>query len=202
MASPVAEQKKGQDLQGTSHKSKHPPRSTKSELPVTSESPVTSFLKHRIIIFSRCQESYYQWLRNKLKDKEFGNLVDEVCAVNITNIYSEFIKEIPKCTFAILYHTTKFGRVNITNVTDALYDKELQDLSHHLGKDKVIVVIDDMKVTSTKEKDRILKSQPSIGTLTKELFLFDENKNNLSKQVTCLKTILGEKLIANTEALL
>ncbi|XP_053551025.1 uncharacterized protein LOC128642320 isoform X2 [Bombina bombina] len=76
------------------------------------------------------------------------------------------------CSLVILYHTKTRGRINVTDVTDSLYDKELKELSDVLGKTRVIVVIDDLEDSSYSEKIRILNNQPSIGRLAKELFLF------------------------------
>ncbi|KAG8548348.1 hypothetical protein GDO81_025684 [Engystomops pustulosus] len=104
---------------------------------------------------------------------------DDVHGVYITNNYTDFYSEIRNCSFAILYHTKKHGRLNITDVTDSLYDEELRDLSEYLGKDKVIVVIDDLQKTDSSEKTRILENQPSIGRLATDLFLFNERKDNV-----------------------
>ncbi|KAG8547649.1 hypothetical protein GDO81_027866 [Engystomops pustulosus] len=137
---------------------------------------IKSILK--IGIFSRCAESNYRWLVDWLKTKCLMR-ADDVHGVYITNNYTDFYSEIRNCSFAILYHTKKHGRLNITDVTDSLYDKELRDLSEYLGKDKVIVVIDDLQKTDSSEKTRILENQPSIGRLAADLFLFNERKDNM-----------------------
>ncbi|CAN2390385.1 hypothetical protein PRIEUP_LOCUS421, partial [Pristimantis euphronides] len=77
-----------------------------------------------------------------------------------------------KCNFFILYHSKKRGRVNVTDVTDSLYDNELESLSNKYGKSRVVVVIDDLDSSSNEEKKRILQCQPSIGTFSRGLFLF------------------------------
>ncbi|XP_071978882.1 uncharacterized protein [Engystomops pustulosus] len=132
----------------------------------------------RIGIFTRCAEFNYRWLEDWLKTKCLMR-ADDVHGVYITNNYTDFYSEIRNCSFAILYHTKKHGRLNITDVTDSLYDEELRDLSEYLGKDKVIVVIDDLQKTDSSEKTRILENQPSIGRLATDLFLFNERKDNV-----------------------
>ncbi|KAG8548345.1 hypothetical protein GDO81_025684 [Engystomops pustulosus] len=132
----------------------------------------------RIGIFTRSPESNYRWLVDWLKTKCLMR-ADDVHGVYITNKYTDFYSEIRNCSFAILYHTKKHGRLNITDVTDSLYDEELRDLSEYLGKDKVIVVIDDLQKTDSSEKTRILENQPSIGRLATDLFLFNERKDNV-----------------------
>lgn len=42
--------------------------------------------------------------------------------------------DLSQCTFGILYHTKNRGRVNITDVEEALYDEELETISAELGK--------------------------------------------------------------------
>uniref|UniRef100_A0A8C5QIC0 Uncharacterized protein n=1 Tax=Leptobrachium leishanense TaxID=445787 RepID=A0A8C5QIC0_9ANUR len=139
---------------------------------------------HQISIYSRCPESHYKWLMEKLKaGGGSGNAGHDVRAVCITNTYSNFTAEIPRCTFAILYHTQRWGRINISDIADSLYDNELRDLAQCLGRDNVIVVIDDMKVTSSVEMEKILEQQPSIKRWTKELILFDTNKTNVSEKM-------------------
>lgn len=138
--------------------------------------------RYQISIFSMSAKSSYTWLVNKMKeDKRLKSA--EIKSVYFKNDQT-FHSELSKCQFAILYHSQKQGRINITNVEDALYDKELQDLSTYLGMNKVIVVIDDMKDVSSKEKEQILKNQPSIRKSARDLFLFkvkEKSSDNLNK---------------------
>ncbi|KAM4632411.1 uncharacterized protein O3C94_018912 [Discoglossus pictus] len=133
---------------------------------------------HKVTIFSRSPESNYKWLISQLQSKNSGDLVTDVRAVFISDNYSKFLSELSDCTFAILYHTLNHGRINITDVTDALYDRELEDLYQTLGKDNVIVVIDDLKDSSDKEKNQILQSQPSIRSWAMETFIFSEQEKS------------------------
>ncbi|XP_075687603.1 uncharacterized protein LOC142656559 [Rhinoderma darwinii] len=129
-------------------------------------------------IFSRSSTENYQWLLQLL----YTSLPkDKVHTVEITN-YSPLL--ISGISFAILYHSKTRGRINITDVTDSLYNSELEELSKALGKENVIVVIDDLDDTSEQAKDRILENQPSIRILACDLLLFntqgkqDGNKSN------------------------
>lgn len=86
-------------------------------------------------IFSREGAESYHLLSQALQ------LVAEVWPSTITNNgWSKFGDDVSQCDFAILYHSKNRGRVNITNVTDSLYDDELQYLSETLGKTRVIVL--------------------------------------------------------------
>ncbi|OCT64726.1 hypothetical protein XELAEV_18045823mg [Xenopus laevis] len=132
--------------------------------------------KHSVKIFSRCTKSDYNWLITQLQNEDFGSLVKEVHAVEIYNRYSQFIRDINNCTFAILYHSLHYGRLSITDVTDSLYDKHLEILFQNLGKEKVIVVLDDLSESTLQEKRRILQEQPSIGRYSQDLILFSQTE--------------------------
>lgn len=120
-------------------------------------------------IFSREDESCYQWLSYRLV--RYKNVKD-VRSVTITNRFQRFQEETSKCNFAILYHSKKRGRVNVTDVTDSLYDEELQYLNDEYGRENVLVVIDDLDSSSEEEKRKILSHQPKIRDLAKKLFIF------------------------------
>ncbi|CAJ0958831.1 unnamed protein product [Ranitomeya imitator] len=86
-------------------------------------------------IFSREAESQYSWLVTILKLHIFRGWDPEVRPCYISNTgFQRFCDDVSKCKFGILYHSKNRGRVNVTDVTDALYDEELQDLHSRLGK--------------------------------------------------------------------
>ncbi|XP_071978149.1 uncharacterized protein [Engystomops pustulosus] len=129
-------------------------------------------------VCSREEVSCYQWLVVYLLSL---SAVRDVRTVTITNRFQNFQDEVSKCDFAILYHSKRRGRLNITDVTDSLYDEELQHLSIVFGKKKVLVVLDDLENSSEEEKSRILSHQQSIQRLAQDLFLFStEDKASLS----------------------
>ncbi|OCT56072.1 hypothetical protein XELAEV_180026382mg, partial [Xenopus laevis] len=76
--------------------------------------------KISIGLFSREGESQYSWLIEELQSKR--------------RCIEYFQEAVTKCQFAILYHSKTRGRINITDVTDALYDEELDTLSKNLGE--------------------------------------------------------------------
>ncbi|KAM3916915.1 uncharacterized protein RB166_016081 [Leptodactylus fuscus] len=124
-------------------------------------------------IFSRDDESSYQWLTSYLSTIRYVLSIQSVYVTN--NGMERFKKGTRKCTFAILYHTKRRGRVNITDVTDSLYDDELGYLSSVKGKENVIVVIDDLDDDGNNgngHRTRILKNQPSLQRLVREVFCF------------------------------
>ncbi|KAM3917663.1 uncharacterized protein RB166_016614 [Leptodactylus fuscus] len=150
--------------------------------------PMKSSLK--VSIFSRSARSNYEWLMDRLKTTCMMKS-DDLRAVYISNESTHFYSELRNCSFAILYHTQKRGRLNVTDVTDALYNVELKELSQHLGKENVIVVLDDLQKTDPTEKKRILVNQPSIGRLARDLFLFNETEKNIEDWVK-IRQILKE----------
>ncbi|CAI9574060.1 unnamed protein product [Staurois parvus] len=105
--------------------------------------------------------------------------------VYISNNANDFYKVAPGHDFAILYHTKKRGRINVTNVTDSLYDEELRHLHDKLGRKKVVVVIDDLEDSSDKEKTRIQTAQEDLQKHACDLFLFSTaDKNHIDGKGT------------------
>ncbi|XP_077350290.1 uncharacterized protein LOC144000365 isoform X5 [Lithobates pipiens] len=147
-----------------------------------------SLAKYTVGIFSRSGDDNYQWLVGSLQKVNIGRSID-VCKVYISNNYHSYYSEMSRCNFAILYHTQKQGRLNITDVTDSLYDQELKELSEFLGKENVIVVVDDLMDASNEARQRILENQPSIGSLAGGLFLFSEQHKD-SETVQEIMTII------------
>ncbi|XP_073525731.1 uncharacterized protein [Phyllobates terribilis] len=134
------------------------------------------FSKFVVGIFSREDSSTYQWLIDLLLSAEFSQLVKDVRPVAITNTAGggsrKFAEEIEKVTFAILYHSKKRGRLNITNVTDSLYDQELRDLSAILGRAKLLVLVDDLDDGDGGAHSRISAEQPLISQLAGLMVMF------------------------------
>ncbi|XP_063285645.1 uncharacterized protein LOC134571374 [Pelobates fuscus] len=96
--------------------------------------------KHTVGIFSRSGQDEYSWLQTLLRSKGFRDCVQEVRPCYISNSgYRHFTQDVSQCTFGILYHTKNRGRINITDVMDSLYNKELKYLSDTLGKRLFIV---------------------------------------------------------------
>ncbi|CAI9617825.1 unnamed protein product, partial [Staurois parvus] len=89
----------------------------------------------------------------------------------------QFMEAVSRCTFGILYHTKNSGRINIVDVTDNLYNKELRYLSERLGKEKVIVVVDDLEDASSKEKAQILEAQPVLDVWPRISFSLVQMRN-------------------------
>ncbi|XP_077305908.1 uncharacterized protein LOC143925169 [Lithobates pipiens] len=134
--------------------------------------------KLKIGIFSRSDQEDYSWLVSLLRSDIFSDLVEDIRPYNISNVgFQQFKDKVQQCTFSILYHTITRGRINITDMgMSSLYDKELEYLHQRLGRDRVIVVLDDLRNSSDQEKTRIIQEQPSIGRLAKNLFLFSKEE--------------------------
>ncbi|XP_077303084.1 uncharacterized protein LOC143923344 isoform X2 [Lithobates pipiens] len=154
----------------------------------------------KVAICSRDSEQNYEWLIDFLKNRTCRkpNKI-EARPVYITNDMSKFRQEVSEYDFAILYHTKKRGRINITNVTNSLYDEELKFLNERFGKEKVVVVIDDLEKSDEDEKRRILEEQRALREYAREVFLFtQEDKNHTGKP---LKIIEDGKVQKNLENL-
>lgn len=120
-------------------------------------------------IFSRSAPDDYDWLTRALKS---SNLVKESRSVFISNREEHHFRDaVQDCDFTILYHTKNRGRINITNVTDSLYDEQLQYMSTYKGRVNVIVVADDLDMGDYETKRRIINFQPDIMKYSQDLIL-------------------------------
>lgn len=126
-------------------------------------------------IFSREDRKTYEWL---IRTVTFIIWVKKVQPILITNNQSDFTEQVPKCSFGILYHSKTRGRLNITDVTDSLYDDELQQLSRAYGRNNVIVVVGDVEDSSNERKALILGEQRKLGEYASNVFLFNEVKDD------------------------
>lgn len=96
------------------------------------------YKKMMVGIFSRESDETYYWIIDLLLSPQFRSAVQDVRPVLVSNTVcghsAQLTQEIDKCNFAILYHTKKRGRLNVTDVTDSLYDQELRHLSEKLAQ--------------------------------------------------------------------
>ncbi|XP_073491182.1 uncharacterized protein [Aquarana catesbeiana] len=133
--------------------------------------PIKPSQRHIVGIFSRSSSDDYSWLVELLTSNYFTKTIREVRPCYISNSgFQQFVNDLSQCTFGILYHTKNRGRINITNVNDSLYDEELKCLKSMLGKDNVVVLVDDLQ-DSGDQKTRILQNQPSIRQLASDLLI-------------------------------
>ncbi|XP_077303073.1 uncharacterized protein LOC143923334 [Lithobates pipiens] len=126
-------------------------------------------------IYSREDRRLYEWL---IRIITFIMCVKGVRPILITNTWSDFTEQVPKCSFAILFHSKTRGRLNITDVVDSLYDEELKYLCQVYGRDNVIVVVGDMEDSSNEKKASILREQPKLVQYASDVFLFNEVKDD------------------------
>ncbi|KAM3916503.1 uncharacterized protein RB166_015752 isoform 2-T2 [Leptodactylus fuscus] len=158
-----------------------------------------SWLQKRLVvgIFSRDAESQYSWLVTALTSDIFKSHIGDVQLGHISNSgFKQFCEAVSQCTYGILYHSKTRGRVNVTDVTDSLYDEELKYLCSKLGKQKVIVVIDDLEDSRDKQRNRILDQQPSIRDMAQDLFLISpkEKTSNYQRFLTVNREEVERKL--------
>ncbi|XP_071978208.1 uncharacterized protein [Engystomops pustulosus] len=151
---------------------------------------------HKVGIFSRSSEREFSWLVDSLRSEDFPHLVTSVTSFLITNnqTYQNFLDNIGECTFGIIYHTKNRGSVSVTNVTDSLYDQELETLNNLLGRQNVLVVIDDLEDSSDHRKMEILKDQPSIQEWATDLLLMSNtdkrDRGRMREKTNELKALL------------
>ncbi|XP_071978902.1 uncharacterized protein [Engystomops pustulosus] len=156
--------------------------------------------KHKVGIFSRSPEIESDWLKVLLESGYFRDAVEAVQSHYISSRgFRQFTTDVSNCTFGVLYHTKNRGRINITDVTDSLYDEELDYMSTTLNKN-LIVVVDDLEKSNAEEKSRILQHQPSIQEKARDLFLFTTEEKKSIKSLIEIKNLLtrSEK-ISNDE---
>ncbi|XP_077129845.1 uncharacterized protein LOC143785061 [Ranitomeya variabilis] len=140
--------------------------------------------KYNVGIFSSSADRDYSWLKALLETDDFRDHVLAVKPCFISNNgFQQMSEDLSHCTFGILYHTKKKGRVNITDVTDSLYDDELQQLSTTLGKKNTIVIIDDLEDSGNEKKSQILLSQPKIANYASDLILisYEDKTENMGQ---------------------
>lgn len=132
-----------------------------------------------VTVTSQAAEDNALWLINHLRSPMYRGLLGKVTYLPISNRnQAEWRSEIQKHSFSILYHSKNQGRINLTDVTDSLYDLELQELSETLGRDNVMVVVDDLLKSDDEEKKRILQNQQSISRWASQLVLFAVDEKN------------------------
>ncbi|KAG8433494.1 hypothetical protein GDO86_017686 [Hymenochirus boettgeri] len=157
--------------------------------------------KMTVGICSREGKESYMWLKNLVEGQEFQSVVQKVVPIQITNSPVIFTNSVRQCSFAILYHSKNRGRVNITDVTDSLYDEELKHLSSELGKERVFVVVDDMEDISEEKKEDILANQPSIKDHSQGIFLISKQEKEMwvagNSESMRIKTIKMKEIMAN-----
>ncbi|XP_040211877.1 uncharacterized protein LOC120942953 isoform X1 [Rana temporaria] len=148
-------------------------------------------MKHSVGIFSRSDKGDYAWLVTLFSSSDFSDCIQDVRSTVISNSgFQQFIDDASHCSLGIIYHTKNRGRVNITDISGSLYDEELDSLNQLLGRDNVIVVIDDVEDSSHEEKIRILKLQPTIEKLARDLLLISKTeKNNTKTLMTKLRNL-------------
>lgn len=100
------------------------------------------FCSYKIVvgITSRSSEKDLQWLMDFIR-QTFSEYVSHVKYLPITNSNTvDWEKEVRGCSVGILYHTKRQGRINIVDVDGALYDEELESLSHNLGNGETLTL--------------------------------------------------------------
>lgn len=152
--------------------------------------------RHRVGIFSRSGDRDYTWLVAALTSDDFRSHVTTVksCLISNNQKFQDFVDDIRQCTFGIIYHSKNRGRVNVTNVTDSLYDQELETLHMILEKKNVVVLIDDVEDSSDDQQTRILQEQHSIVEWAADLLLVSHRDKMdlrmLGNKMNKLKNIL------------
>ncbi|XP_073490691.1 uncharacterized protein [Aquarana catesbeiana] len=136
-------------------------------------------LKYRVGIFSRSEIIDYSWIRDLLQSDHFRSHVSDVRHYDI--------RDSGKSSFGILYFTKKKEQINEKYVTDV---QQIQRHRSHLGKDNVIIVMDDVEDSSDQKKIRILESHPDIKDLYHNLFLFSPQEKS-SEYKTLLSSLMN-----------
>ncbi|KAM3916144.1 uncharacterized protein RB166_015509 [Leptodactylus fuscus] len=152
-------------------------------------------------IFSRDCVSCFGFLADALSSELAVRQVRSFIITN--NGFQRFQDEVSRCDCAVLYHTRNRGRVNITDVTNSLYDEEIEYLSETLGKENVIVVADDLDSSSSEMKETILQNQPRIRGMADEFFLISKADKNspdlMNKKLKKMSSHIAKKVSKRNE---
>ncbi|XP_075034877.1 uncharacterized protein LOC142097158 [Mixophyes fleayi] len=146
---------------------------------IASAAPMPS--RSIIGIFSRSEEGNYSWLRRLFINEDTGS--KDVRSYMISSDTMETIRKFAfHYKFAVLYTTKKNEKMRNTDAQNPL-EQMLEILSAKLGKQRVIMVIDDLDDSSSDVKFKILKNQPCFGQLAADIFLFTaKEKKYLEEQ--------------------
>ncbi|KAM3917869.1 uncharacterized protein RB166_016766 isoform 2-T2 [Leptodactylus fuscus] len=145
---------------------------------------------HKVGIYSRSAESEFEWLKSLLESGYLSDTVENVRSCIISNRgFEQFKTDVSNCSFGILYHTKNRGRINITDVTDSLYNVELDYMSRMLNG-HVIVVVDDLQYSNDEEKSWIFQNQPSIKKKALDLFLFTTDEKKFLKPLREMRSLI------------
>ncbi|CAI9596452.1 unnamed protein product [Staurois parvus] len=127
-------------------------------------------------ITSRGPESDFSWLKCFVTQK-YSDLF-EVKYLPISDYNrEEWEEDVRLCSAVILYHTEHQGEINITDVDGALYDSELYYMNNILGREKVLVMLDNI---SKEERCRIPKTLQSLSAHL--IFIPEKNKSEATKK--------------------
>ncbi|XP_073491442.1 caspase-7-like isoform X2 [Aquarana catesbeiana] len=151
--------------------------------------------KHVVGITTRAPENSFRWLDDFIM-KEYSDHI-YVVHLPITNYNRhDWMETVNACSAVILYHTKHQGRVNITDVEGALYEEELQYLNTILGRERVVILLDDMDDISEEERRRILRTQISLDRLSSHLILIPEKEKSETarRKLKEFRTALSEEV--------
>ncbi|XP_073491564.1 uncharacterized protein [Aquarana catesbeiana] len=166
-----------------------------------------SCVQRRVVaIFSYSSPEDYLWITQGLESPMFRGFVEKTLPSIISNNInsrSKYREAVEKCDFAILYHTKNRGRINITNVTDSLYDEEIKHISLCKGRKNVIVVVDDMEKSGYEEKCFILDTQPDISKYARDLILVSSEdkttQQGINKKLQQIGDLMSDEFINQTQ---
>ncbi|XP_077303175.1 uncharacterized protein LOC143923394 isoform X3 [Lithobates pipiens] len=167
------------------HPKSDPIQPTSGTLNTCSQKTPTS--RRSIIgIFSVSGEDHINWLRRLLSLDIFGQR--EVTYHKIPSHDNVGLEDGKlQCVVAILYHTMKTGNI-VTSQREFLYHKVTDQLEQKLGKDNVIVLIDDLQ--NYTDKKWVMWVQSKIERWAGDLLYFlQEEKHNQQLLVQKLKSL-------------
>ncbi|XP_073491200.1 interferon-induced very large GTPase 1-like [Aquarana catesbeiana] len=155
------------------HKEDRAPQTSKTLNTCSQKTPTSQ--GSIIGIFSVSEEGHIDWLRRLMSSDIFGQR--EVTYHKMPSYDNVGLEEGKlQCGVAILYHTMKTGKF-VTSQGEFLYHKVTDQLVQKLGKDNVIVLIDDLQSYTDKKWAKWVQS--SIEKWAGDLLYFlQEEKHN------------------------
>ncbi|MEE6527567.1 hypothetical protein FKM82_029022, partial [Ascaphus truei] len=135
-----------------------------------------------VYIFYGSSEVHLQWLLQLLSTAPFQRKVKQV---KFLPIAQECRDDYASGSVAILYYTMLDGRIRETDNRFTLYEYLLRSLSVKLGREKVMVMVDDANDDDVEKGSRLLEFHPCIRECFSQLLtLSQEDKKNAAASRT------------------
>ncbi|XP_043923662.1 uncharacterized protein LOC122798641 [Protopterus annectens] len=98
----------------------------------------------------------------------------------IMNIVCGWCRYFRRPVVHILYHSKCYGRINLTDVNDSLYDGYLKYLSERFGSSRILMIIDDLDNPEL-TKQTVEKNQPTAVKCCEKIYYLKKEEEEDKK---------------------